>query len=476
MPDKFRSFVIFAEMRTGSNLLEENLNQFDALTCVGEAFNPHFIGYPEQEDLFGITQGARDQNPAKLLDALESQPHQLVGFRYFHNHDARVFDRVVNDPSCAKIVLTRNPIESFVSWKIASATGQWKLTNATHLKEQPVHIDPEEFSTRLGVLQTFQVELLNRLQKTGQTAFNLAYEDVQDLEVINGLGRFLGVDQELPHLSKRLKKQNPRPMSEKIENFEEVEKALARLDQFNLSRTPNFEPRRGPNVPQIILTAKSSLMFFPIPMGPTAKLRQMLAQMDGVEPGELRDQLSQKELRKWKRQHKNHKSFSVVRHPVLRAYKCFCDRILNTGAGSYPEIRKTLRRVHNLPIPEGEIGPDFGPQEMKHAFASFLVFVKANLGGQTAIRVDGSWASQTEVVAGFSEFLTPDMIIREHALETELGFLALQTGALPDFGDTTSETFPVSLSEFYDDEIEALVKDAYQKDYLNFGYAPFGKY
>ena len=35
MSSKFKSFVVFAEMRTGSNFLESNLNAFDGITCHG---------------------------------------------------------------------------------------------------------------------------------------------------------------------------------------------------------------------------------------------------------------------------------------------------------------------------------------------------------------------------------------------------------------------------------------------------------
>ena len=34
---------------------------------------------------------------------------------------------VMDDPACAKIVLTRNPVDSFVSTQLAYATDQWKL-------------------------------------------------------------------------------------------------------------------------------------------------------------------------------------------------------------------------------------------------------------------------------------------------------------------------------------------------------------
>ena len=45
MAHRFEYFVMFAEMRTGSNFLETNLDAFGDLLFHGEAFNPHFIGY-----------------------------------------------------------------------------------------------------------------------------------------------------------------------------------------------------------------------------------------------------------------------------------------------------------------------------------------------------------------------------------------------------------------------------------------------
>ncbi len=52
---RFDYFVVFAEMRTGSNFLESNINAFDGLVCHGEAFNPMFVGYPGLTDLLGVT-------------------------------------------------------------------------------------------------------------------------------------------------------------------------------------------------------------------------------------------------------------------------------------------------------------------------------------------------------------------------------------------------------------------------------------
>ena len=98
MSEPFDYFVVFAEMRTGSNFLESNLNAFEDVTCFGEAFNPHFIGYPNKESLLGVTQEMREEDPLALINRIKSEPGQLGGFRFFHNHDPRVLQVMLEDP------------------------------------------------------------------------------------------------------------------------------------------------------------------------------------------------------------------------------------------------------------------------------------------------------------------------------------------------------------------------------------------
>ncbi len=472
---QFDYFVIFAEMRTGSNLLEENINQFPDITSHGEVFNPHFIGYPVNEDLFGVTQADREENPLAAIQAIQANTDGLAGFRFFHDHDARIFEHCIDDPRCAKIILNRNPIDSFVSWKIASATGQWKLTNATHQKATAIEFNADEFEGFMQNWQDFQIAILNRMQKSGQTAFYIAYEDLQDVEVLNGMAKFLGSGHRIEALSKRLKKQNPAPLSEKVQNFEDMVQSVARMDRFNLNRTPNFEPRRGAMVPQYVAAARAPLLYLPIKCGPTELIEQWMADLDHVTPDDLRRNLSQKDLRQWKRQNKGNRSFTVVRHPVMRVYDAFCKHILDTGPLCYTEVRKTLRRVHNVPIPQDQPDASFTPKDMRAAFVAFLTFLKANLSGQTALRVDPAWASQSHVIQGFADFAPPDVIVREEVLEDELAFLAAQTGTPYAAVRDMAPVHPIELSEIYDGHVEGLVRDAYQKDYLAYGFGPLNR-
>ncbi|MCD9146984.1 sulfotransferase family 2 domain-containing protein [Pseudophaeobacter flagellatus] len=476
MTDLFDYFVVFAEMRTGSNFLETNLNAITGVSCHGEAFNPHFIGYPNRDDLLGVTQEMREQDPGALLSRIKGSATAggLAGFRYFHDHDPRILDLALEDPRCAKIILTRNPLESYVSWKIARATGQWKLTDVKRRKEAQARFDSAEFSQHVADLQAFQVTLLNRLQKSGQSAFYLAYEDLQSLEVMNGLAQWLGMSGRLEALDASLKPQNPAPLRSKVENPTEMAAALAEMDHFNLGRSPNFEPRRGPAVPSYVAGAVTPLLYLPIKGGPEAEVTAWMAQLDQGAGEELQSRMNQKQLRHWKRHHPGFRSFTVLRHPAARVHAAFCRRVLAKGGESYGNIRETLRRQFKLPLPKG--GPDVSYSVADHraAFSQFLTFLQANLAGQTSIRVDADWASQSQALLGLAELGAPDLVLREEELGEALPALAQRLGsASPGRPQRAAADQPYPLAAIWDAALEKQVSSLYQRDYMMFGFAPW---
>lgn len=337
---------MFAEMRTGSNFLEANLNALPGVTCHGEVFNPHFMGKKDCQSLFGYDLPAREAEPLAVLEAMRAQTAGLAGFRCFHDHDLRVIAHVLADPTCAKIILTRNPVESYVSLKIAQATDQWRLTNATRLKTARVPFQAAEFEAHLQQAQAFQIELMHALQVSGQTAFYIDYEDLNDLEVLNGLAAFLGVEGRLDALDPKLKKQNPEDVTAKVVNATEMEAALARLDRFNLARTPNFEPRRAPGIPGFVAAADAPVLFMPVRGGPDQAVRDWLGRLGR---GGLITDFVQKSLRQWKRQQGAHRSFTVLRHPVARAYEAYC-RVVLAGEGDFYRL---LTKAYGLDLARG---------------------------------------------------------------------------------------------------------------------------
>lgn len=468
MARPFDSFVVLAEMRTGSNLLEAILNAFPGVVCHGELFNPYFIGRHNCTEFLGIDLPAREADPLALLTRLRAAP-ELTGFRFFHDHDPRVLAHLLADRRCAKIVLTRNPIESYVSLQIARATGQWKLTNVTRQKTARPSFDAAGFEAHLQALQGFQIDLMRALQVSGQTAYYIDYEDLQDLEVLNGLARHLGIEAQIDALPRNLKKQNPEPLPDKVDNPEAMAAALARLDRFNLSRTPNFEPRRGPSVPGFRAAARAPLLFQPVPGGPEAVVLDWLAALDGVERGALRADFTRKSLADWQRDHPRHRVFTVLRHPLARAHAVFRDTLLE---GRFPRIREALRRSYGLALPGPAGRASYDAAAERSDFIGFLEFVRANLNGQTALRVDAAWASQGAVLRGHAQVRPPDAILREDDMAAGLAALAAQAG-LPDAPPVAPPAPDPRLAEICDASMQAAAEAAYGRDYAEFGFGPW---
>ncbi len=453
---------MFAEMRTGSNFLEANLNALPGVLCHGEVFNPHFIGKKDQMSLFDIDLNARVADPLAMLRRLRQMTDGLSGFRFFHDHDQRVMAEVLADPRCAKIILTRNPVESYVSLKIAQETGQWRLTNTAKAKTGKARFDSAEFTDHLTEAQGFQIALMHGLQITGQTAFYVDYEDIQDVSVVNGLAAFLGVAGRLDALDTTLKKQNPEDIADKVTNLAEMEAALARLDRFNLSRTPSFEPRRAPYIPSFVAAAGAPLLYMPIKSGPEMHVTDWLSRLGSG--GLIRD-FNQKSLRQWLRGTTPHRSFSVLRHPVARAHSAYCTQIIG---GGMPDMHSILTKSFKIDLPK----PDkpFDLEAHRAGFLGFLAWVKLNISGQTGQKIAPHFATQTAVLQGFAQFQGPDFVLREDRLAEGLAFLGAEIGVVTPAVNLTRENAPFTLAQIYTPEIEAAARDAYQRDYIGYGF------
>lgn len=472
MAKTFKSFVLFAEMRTGSNHLEESLNAFPDLACLGEVFNSAFVGHHNKFELYGVTQDQRDADPLPLLGRIVEKAEGLPGFRFFHDHDPRVVEAILPDPTVAKIILTRNPLDSYVSLKIAAQTGQWRLTNMKNQLSAKVTFKGAEFDEMLGKIQGFQEKIHRVLQTTGQTAFYMNYEQISDLEVINGLARFLGSEHQLDALPGRLKKQNPGGLDSKLTNYDEMQKHLEGRDPFGLEKTPNFEPPRGPMVPGYVGAATSPLLFLPIKGAPEASVLGWLNVLDGEMPV---TGFSQKTLRQWMRHAPGFLSFSVLRHPLERAYHSFNAYILPPDVEAYQDLRRVMIRRLGLPIPEKGVVDGYGPEEHETAFRAFLSILKGTLNGQTNLRIDPAWASQAAILQGVTQVLQPQRLIPEHRLAEEMAQMADVLGLPQVEAPIEVDAAPFPLAAIHSKGLEDIAMDTYRKDYLAFGYKRWGR-
>lgn len=461
MSDSFSSFVIFAEMRTGSNLLEATLNGVKKITCFGEAFNPYMMGWPDKDELLGVTRDEREADPHVLLAKLFEKPGHLTGFRYFHDHDPRVFDAILDNRSCAKIVLTRNPLDSYVSTRLAWETNQWKLNETETPIPAAITYDGAEFRQLVADVEQFQLKVMQRLQQSGQSAFWLGYEDLRSEEVMTGLLHWMG-RRDLTRVSPGSDQvpQNPRELSDKVRNFDEMEADLRQLDPFLLRRIPNFEPRRGPAVPSYVTCdAGAGLIHMPISGGPVEVVRGWLTAL-GPTGGDQ----TQGGLRQWKRAHPGHRSFAVLRHPLHRAW----DGFLHLLVRAKPELRELMRTVHRVPLPEDAGLADLSDDDSGRLFADFLGFLRRNLNGQTTLPTHPHWASQTEILSGFSRFTVPDLLVREDRLADDLGHLARMAGIAEARQDCLAPDLPPDF--LADPALQRAARGAYLRDYVSFGF------
>ncbi|MGB3407136.1 MAG: nodulation protein NodH [Jannaschia sp.] len=462
MSDKrFDAFVLFAEMRTGSNHLEESLNTLADITSYGELFNPVFMGMHNREELFGVSIAMREMNPLPLLDLIRTNTVGLPGFRFFHDHDPRIVDPVLDDPRVAKIILTRNPLDSYVSLAIARQTGQWRLTNPKMAKTGTARFDGAEFDAMLSAQSAFRDRIQGALQRSGQTAFWLSYDQIGDLDVLNGIAAFLGSVERLDAVPGKLKRQNPGDTMDKVENPDEMRSHLARLDPFGLFRSVTLEPSRGTEIATLMAAAESPLICLPVPGGPTDAVRDWMTRLDGAPPTEG---MTERDLRPWLRKNKAFTSFAVLRHPLARAHDAWRATLGGKGQDANT-LRRILTNQHGVTFPQSDAAD-------AHAdgLLAFLKFLKANLGGQSSLPVAPEWASQAEILAGLAKAILPQRILREFEVQTELDRLSEMSGKAPHAFLATPETPGPSLAEIYVEAHDDVIVDVYRRDFMQFGF------
>ncbi|MCG6884910.1 MAG: nodulation protein NodH [Silicimonas sp.] len=466
---RFDYFVVLAGMRTGSNLLEEQLAAMPGIAAHGELFNPHFFGKPGIDSKWGLSVRDRNADPIRVVEQMKHHSTALPGFRLFFDHDLRAIDHVLADRRAAKVILTRRPIDSYVSLKIARKTGQWWLGDMTSARAARVEFVADEYAELLNELAEFQDRITRALQTSGQTAFHISYDDLSDLEILAGLGKFLGSDGPPDQRKVKAKVQNPTPVESRLTNPSVAEEALSRIGSPDIGRLVSYEPDRGPGMRFFRVGRTVPLIYMPIRGAWDDPVPEWLKKTD--PDGAIDTGMTQRDMRRWKRQHPGHRSFTVLRHPLPRVHDAFCKFVLVPGAEAYADVRDALISQYDVPLPQEF--PDEGYNLVRHrqAFLAFLEFLAGNLGGQTSVRVDSSWASQYALVHAIAEFAIPDRIVRSEALSAELAAIADEVGySGPPVEPDTGEIQPFSLSEVVTPEIEKACARAYRRDYVMFGF------
>ena len=466
MHKPFKYFVILAGMRTGSNLLESRLNAFAGIHCHGELFNPAFINTPGTACYLSVSLEQRTSAPLSLIERIQDRTEVLSGFRLFHEHNRVVWDYVIQDEACAKIVLNRSTLDSWVSLEIAKATDQWRIGNVSRRRTAKVDFDALAFQQYEQSSSEIQRKIQHSLQSSAQSAFYIGYDDLNDVEVLNGLAGWLGLSERIESMHQEIIKQNPEPLSEKVTNFDTLKFRLPANDPAGIMRTPNFEARRGAIFPEIRTGFSTPLIFLSLEGGPTKSVRKWLSEIDGVDINSLGKSFDHGRLDTWRRARSSFMSFTVVREPLKRAFSSFLNFSMNGALR-----RRGVGKATESDLGSGIYARDMQEESLRVPFKSFLRQVENVLQGSAPERPHNAILDQTSLLEQYAKAIIPDRIFREENLVIELNEIAESAGCNGPKAYTPIEESLPEIKLVIDDEIIDLTQKIYRRDYLRFGFA-----
>ena len=227
---KKKKFVLLASQRTGSNLLNSILNQYNGITMHGEVFNEGFVGlHKEYHEIMNITREnvqQRNTDPRAFLDSLiEKTDAEAVGFHLFPNHNEEILNHVLNDDSYVKIGLRRSLFPSFISLMEAQQTDVWMVGKKGNdkLKDiDPIIFNPQKFERFKRRLEGFWSEVHSVLKSSNQKHFPIYYSTVKDINTINELVRFVGLEDSMESFKEKMRKQSKSPLRMRVTNYDDM--------------------------------------------------------------------------------------------------------------------------------------------------------------------------------------------------------------------------------------------------------------
>lgn len=228
------AFLLVGMMRSGSNLLERQLNLLPDLRCHGELFNNAFIGFTHEQA--GRPAGYTRDNPnARNVDedgfiekVDRACDRRVIGLRLFLDHSAAMTSRLLYDRNVAKVVLSRNLLEAYISLETARETGVWLTTEAARTPPKPVKVDINKLVTFALRQSLYYNDVQTVLHQTGQRYLQVDYNEAKNLAKLNEIARFVGSEHQFQSVAEPIQKQNPGSLEERIADFPKLLEELKR--------------------------------------------------------------------------------------------------------------------------------------------------------------------------------------------------------------------------------------------------------
>jgi LPS sulfotransferase NodH len=220
------SFAILCVGRVGSEHLVSLLDSHPDITCFSELFAPPWaVEY--QRDTLSVPHFAETPHERplsywqELTKGLDTPVNglKLPGSSIDAHPDAA---ELIADPEVRIIRLTRRDrLAQYVSLYLALASDAWHSTQGGYRKDK-IRVNVRDCLA--GLDQIAQLEARLDELAHGQSVFELPYEELVEGQRIDELQAFLGVRPR--KLGSRYDRLRARPLSEVVENFDELTAAL----------------------------------------------------------------------------------------------------------------------------------------------------------------------------------------------------------------------------------------------------------
>lgn len=229
---QFGKFVIFSSKRSKSNLLVSLLNNHEEVLCHAECFDKtqvYFsrikagqLGLKDEHDL-----EARDRNPIGFLEKMYITPAsgqtKAIGFKFFpEDQNKTAFEYLKQQQDIKKIILIRNFLYAYTSFKITSKTQQWTLKDGEEARQAKIDFEIDDFLKYARFMKAFYRQLINDVTVRGQDYLIVHAENLLDVDEMNRIYSFIGLKALNKPLYAFFKQQNPTDLRARVNNYDDM--------------------------------------------------------------------------------------------------------------------------------------------------------------------------------------------------------------------------------------------------------------
>ncbi|MEO1491533.1 MAG: hypothetical protein AAFV19_05190 [Pseudomonadota bacterium] len=419
-----RYFAIFGAMRTGSNLLERTIEALGDTVCYGEVFNPSFIGGPMKVDARGWTPKTRDAEPLEFLADLLQRDTRLPGFRIFQGHTEIALRFALADPDCARIILRRDPLDSYISLKIARETDQWVLRYPRRRISVRIRFDLAEY-TRYREAQDAHYAWMDQVMAdAGTDALRIDYARLKTPEVLQAVARHIGSTGNPPDTAPLIR-QNPGPLSLKVSNYAEMCAALGLEPEAAAPGAASL----ASEIPDVLAPPQGLHAFAPIDgpgFGPGVAFLNWLDHRGdpaGSQPlGQVLDAAARGEAfaSRGSDTLEERIVFTIVCDPLERVYALLQEELFGPG-WKHAAIRRLLaEQVGALPEGRGALrDPAAFPVDLaRSTLRAYLELIDTALSGAGRIVPPHAWYPQVDQITALEARQRIARVLNLHELPT----------------------------------------------------------